>query len=39
MPLFGYSLSGGVDLDDNDYPDLIIGGISTSSNSEIMLLR
>ena len=39
IPLFGYSLSGGMDLDDNDYPDLVVGGVSTSSNSEITLLR
>ena len=37
--MFGYSLSGGTDIDENNYPDLIIGGVSTSVNSEITLLR
>lgn len=39
VPLFGYSLIGGVDLDNNRYPDLMIGGVSTSANSDVTLLR
>ncbi|KAK3883097.1 hypothetical protein Pcinc_012561, partial [Petrolisthes cinctipes] len=26
VPTFGWSLAGGLDLDDNEYPDLVIGG-------------
>lgn len=33
---FGYSLSGGMDLDDNGYPDLLVGAYDTDS---ILLLR
>merc|ERR1719422_1942084 len=33
---FGSSLSGGMDLDDNDYPDLIIGAYSSNA---VVLLR
>ena len=28
---FGYSLSGGMDLDGNDYPDLLVGAYDDSS--------
>ncbi|KAL0883105.1 hypothetical protein ABMA27_016566 [Loxostege sticticalis] len=33
---FGYSLSGGVDLDDNGYPDLLVGAYE---NSSVALIR
>ncbi|XP_014367387.2 integrin alpha-PS1 isoform X1 [Papilio machaon] len=36
MKTFGYSLSGGVDLDANGYPDLLVGAYE---NSSIALLR
>ncbi|XP_032566959.1 integrin alpha-3 [Chiroxiphia lanceolata] len=32
---FGYSLSGGLDVDDNSYPDLLVGSL----NERIVLLR
>ncbi|XP_050183867.1 integrin alpha-3 isoform X2 [Myiozetetes cayanensis] len=32
---FGYSLSGGLDVDDNSYPDLLVGSL----NERIILLR
>lgn len=30
MTLFGYSLSGNLDVDDNLYPDLAVGSLSDS---------
>jgi hypothetical protein len=38
MPLsaFGYSLSGGMDMDSNNYPDLVVGSLNSNS---ILLLR
>ncbi|XP_060803128.1 integrin alpha-PS1 [Amyelois transitella] len=36
MRTFGYSLSGGLDLDDNGYPDLLVGAYE---NSSVALLR
>lgn len=32
---FGYSLSGGLDMDDNSYPDILVGSLDDS----IALLR
>lgn len=32
---FGYSLSGGLDMDDNSYPDILVGSLDNS----IALLR
>lgn len=29
LKTFGYSLSGGIDLDGNDYPDLLVGAFDT----------
>jgi len=39
IPLFGYSLDGGSDVDNNGYPDLVIGGVSTTQNSQVEVLR
>lgn len=38
MPIstFGYSLCGGIDLDDNGYPDLVIGAYEKDA---VILLR
>ena len=36
MQTFGYSLSGGMDLDKNSYPDLLIGAYDSST---VILLR
>ncbi|KAJ2949142.1 hypothetical protein O0L34_g6082 [Tuta absoluta] len=36
MKTFGYSLSGGVDLDNNGYPDLLVGAYE---NSSVALIR
>ncbi len=30
VTLFGYSLSGNLDVDDNQYPDLAVGSLSDS---------
>lgn len=30
MKLFGYSLTGNLDVDDNQYPDLAVGSLSDS---------
>ncbi|XP_072270830.1 integrin alpha-3 isoform X2 [Pyxicephalus adspersus] len=35
IPTFGYSISGGVDVDDNSYPDLLVGSLA----DQIALLR
>ncbi|XP_075436468.1 integrin alpha-3 [Ascaphus truei] len=35
IPTFGYSLSGGLDVDENSYPDLLVGSLS----DRIALLR
>lgn len=32
---FGYSLSGGLDIDDNSYPDLAVGSL----NDQVILYR
>lgn len=36
METFGYSLSGGLDLDENGYPDLMIGAYDVDA---VVLLR
>ncbi len=35
MTSFGFSLSGGVDLDSNSYPDLVVG--AAHSNQAVLL--
>ncbi|KAM5135285.1 integrin alpha-3 [Mantella aurantiaca] len=35
IPTFGYSISGGLDVDDNSYPDLLVGSLA----DQIALLR
>ncbi|XP_068120083.1 integrin alpha-3 isoform X2 [Hyperolius riggenbachi] len=35
IPSFGYSISGGLDVDDNSYPDLLVGSLA----DQIALLR
>ena len=36
LTAFGYSMSGGLDMDDNTYPDLVVGSYQSD---KIMLLR
>lgn len=36
MNSFGWSLSGGMDMDDNGYPDLLVGSVTDDT---VMLLR
>lgn len=36
LSTFGYSLSGGIDMDQNGYPDLLVGAYD---NNSVVLLR